>query len=34
MTGKHIYVQLIDDVNGVTLASANTTAPPNSPACA
>jgi len=26
MTGKHIYVQLIDDVNGVTLASANTTA--------
>ena len=27
MTGKHIYVQLIDDVNGVTLASASTSAP-------
>jgi large subunit ribosomal protein L18 len=27
MTGKHIYVQLIDDVNGVTLASASTAAP-------
>jgi len=25
MTGKHIYVQLIDDVNGVTLASVSTT---------
>jgi large subunit ribosomal protein L18 len=24
MTGKHIYVQLIDDVKGVTLASAST----------
>ena len=24
MTGKHIYVQLIDDVNGVTLAFAST----------
>jgi large subunit ribosomal protein L18 len=27
MTGKHIYVQLIDDVNGVTLAFASTVAP-------
>jgi large subunit ribosomal protein L18 len=26
MTGKHIYVQLIDDVNGVTLAFASTAA--------
>ena len=26
MTGKHIYVQLIDDVNGVTLACASTAA--------
>ena len=26
MTGKHIYVQLIDDVSGVTLASASTAA--------
>src|SRR5580704_8490192 len=24
MTGKHIYVQLIDDIKGVTLASAST----------
>jgi large subunit ribosomal protein L18 len=24
MTGKHIYVQLVDDVNGVTLAFAST----------
>jgi len=24
MTGKHIYVQLIDDVKGVTLATAST----------
>lgn len=27
MTGKHIYVQLIDDVKGVTLATASTVAP-------
>ena len=27
LTGRHIYVQLIDDVNGVTLASASTSAP-------
>ncbi|MGD1019685.1 MAG: 50S ribosomal protein L18 [Verrucomicrobiia bacterium] len=26
MTGKHIYVQLIDDANGVTLACASTAA--------
>jgi len=26
MTGRHIYVQLIDDVNGVTLACASTQA--------
>ena len=26
VTGKHIYVQLIDDVKGVTLASASTNA--------
>lgn len=27
VTGKHIYVQLIDDVKGVTIASASTSAP-------
>jgi large subunit ribosomal protein L18 len=27
MTAKHIYVQLIDDTKGVTLASASTAAP-------
>ena len=27
LTGRHIYVQLIDDINGVTLASASTVAP-------
>jgi large subunit ribosomal protein L18 len=27
LTGKHIYVQLIDDVSGVTLVSASTVAP-------
>jgi len=26
MTGRHIYVQLIDDIKGVTLASASTKA--------
>ena len=27
LTGKHIYVQFIDDVKGVTLASASTIVP-------
>ena len=27
LTGRHMYVQFIDDVNGVTLAAASTAAP-------